>query len=329
MHLHARLRLRNGIIAVAAALTLLLSTAACGHDHTTSSSSGGSYTGGGDLPLSPTPGIITTTSTPGLQNRIQQILDELNDNSNNPPPASANSAVLTSPQTGASQLDAAKTYLTAVINDADTMWSAWFKRAGLQEPSVEFEIVEPGQSFTSKCTSNGKAMVADTNFENAFFCSLDVGTTGYHGTIVLPLNTFLKMWSGNIFNSQSKQAGDFAAATIAAHEFGHHVADELQRQGVYKIPTGDNAELEADCFSGVWARTVYAEGKLETGDVTEAEDAIYAIGDYEINNPGHHGTPAERLNAWQIGYYGLKSDPTPAKPLNCMVAFGGNTPVSS
>ncbi|GAB3828776.1 neutral zinc metallopeptidase [Dactylosporangium cerinum] len=231
-----------------------------------------------------------------------------------------------------SQLDTAAQYLAAVMDSADNMWTAWFKQVGLQEPMISYRIVRPGSTYVSKCTDPyGRSTVVNTDFPNAFFCALDVvsknGRT-YNGTIVLPLNTFLKMWDGNIFDKQSKRPGDFAAATIVAHEFGHHIANELQMQGAFRIPTTPpNAELEADCFSGVWARTVYKEGLLEPGDVEEAINALSVSGDLNVNSPDHHGTPKQRVSAWQIGYYGSKANPVPAAPGNCMVAFGGNVPV--
>ena len=61
-------------------------------------------------------------------------------------------------------------------------------------------------------------------------------------------------------------------------------------------------ELQADCFAGSWANSVYLEGRLEDGDVQEALDTALAVGDFEPYNEGHHGTPEERYRAWGLGY---------------------------
>jgi predicted metalloprotease len=61
--------------------------------------------------------------------------------------------------------------------------------------------------------------------------------------------------------------GDFAAAYVVAHEVAHHVQDELgilgqaNRVRAQSSEADSNAisvriELQADCYSGVWARAV-------------------------------------------------------------------------
>ena len=63
-------------------------------------------------------------------------------------------------------------------------------------------------------------------------------------------------------------------ACVLAHEFGHHIADELSVQlGVKAIPNGDkNNELLADCFAGVHAHALSlgTDGRLDPGDIDEA-----------------------------------------------------------
>ena len=60
--------------------------------------------------------------------------------------------------------------------------------------------------------------------------------------------------------------GDFAAAYVVAHEVGHHVQNELgilakvtaERQRSTQTVSNElsvRVELQADCFSGVWARS--------------------------------------------------------------------------
>jgi len=96
------------------------------------------------------------------------------------------------------------------------------------------------------------------------------------------------------FTTMSRQMGakgDFAAAYVVAHEVAHHVQDELGILGKAntlrrQLSTTDSngisvrVELQADCYSGIWAR--YAKerfGTLERGDIAEAMNAAKQIGD--------------------------------------------------
>ncbi len=125
------------------------------------------------------------------------------------------------------------------------------------------------------------------------------------------------------FGTMSRQLGakgDFAAAYVIAHEVAHHVQNELGilpevnklRQAVGKA--GANAltvrlELQADCLSGVWARSV---GELlEPGDLEEALNAATQIGDdaiqrrtqgYVVPESFNHGTSAQRREWFERGF---------------------------
>ena len=117
--------------------------------------------------------------------------------------------------------------------------------------------------------------------------------------------------------------GDFAAAYVVAHEVGHHVQDELGilgkanalREQASQAESNDisvRIELQADCFSGVWAR--YASdklGTLEQGDIQEAVNAAAQIGDDTLQaNAGQtpmpdsftHGTSEQRQRWLATGY---------------------------
>ena len=107
--------------------------------------------------------------------------------------------------------------------------------------------------------------------------------------------------------------GDFAWAYVIAHEVGHHVQQQrgtsrevssLQRED----PGEANAlsvrlELQADCYAGVWAHSVFEAGALDKGDVGEAIRAAGAVGDDRLQkrasgqvNPDSftHGTSQQR-----------------------------------
>ena len=48
-------------------------------------------------------------------------------------------------------------------------------------------------------------------------------------------------------------------------------------------------ELQADCYSGVWAATVFAAGDLEEGDIEEAFNAAEAVGDDRLQSQAGQG----------------------------------------
>lgn len=121
-------------------------------------------------------------------------------------------------------------------------------------------------------------------------------------------------------SSQLGALGDFAAAYVIAHEVAHHVQNELGILGqVHQArqrssQTEANAltvrlELQADCLSGVWARSV--EGLLEPGDIEEALNAARMIGDDHLQKRAGrvpqphtftHGTSAQRASWFGKGF---------------------------
>lgn len=210
-------------------------------------------------------------------------------------------------------------YLTAVMADADRVWTQWFTSNGFSEPLVSYDVVtptEPGRQMG--CTGGDPRVFHDT--PNAYYCSVDELQPGFRGAIYLPATTMLKTWGGDILGTgqQSRQAGDFAAAALAAHEFGHHVQDELSIQTTNALPVnGKYKELIADCFAGNWSANAYYQGYLEAGDFEEAVYALEAIGDHNYISPRHHGTPEERMEAFLRGYYGVQGG-NPGDPATCI-----------
>ncbi|HSH55557.1 MAG TPA: neutral zinc metallopeptidase, partial [Candidatus Limnocylindrales bacterium] len=105
-----------------------------------------------------------------------------------------------------------------------------------------------------------------------------------------------------------------AEAYVIAHEVGHHVQSLLGISD--QVQPGDNEasvrlELQADCFAGVWAHAVNAEGVFEPGEINEALDAASAVGDDRIQsatggqvNPETwtHGSSEQRQNWFNRGF---------------------------
>ena len=117
--------------------------------------------------------------------------------------------------------------------------------------------------------------------------------------------------------------GDFAAAYVVAHEVAHHVQNEIGVLGEVNAvrQRSDEAtsnalsvriELQADCFSGIWARRAEARfGSLEPGDVEEAMNAAAQIGDDTLQREAGrtvrpdsftHGTSEQRQRWFATGY---------------------------
>jgi predicted metalloprotease len=125
--------------------------------------------------------------------------------------------------------------------------------------------------------------------------------------------------------------GDFAQAYVVAHEVGHHVQNLLGtsatvRQREQAAGSAEEAnrwsvrlELQADCYAGVWANSVYVRGQedpegevgLEEGDIEEGLAAAEAVGDDRIQaqagmdvNPETwtHGSSEQRQEWFKRGF---------------------------
>ena len=183
-------------------------------------------------------------------------------------------------------------FLTAVTKDVDTYWTKAFADAGQPEPRVTYQWIPAGQTAAGACGDLGDTAAAYCPGDDTIYISEKFATDIYNGTLdrALPGSS----------QGYGRTIGDFAVAYIVAHEYGHQVQHEL---GLFdrQLPTV-NYELQADCYAGTWANSAYKENRLEDGDVQEALDAALAVGDFDASNPGHHGTPEQREQAWNAGF---------------------------
>jgi len=193
-------------------------------------------------------------------------------------------------------------FVSVTLADTEEIWAEIFKRQVGQpyEPAV---LVLFKQVTASPC---GNASGAT----GPFYCPSDK-------KVYLDTSFFTTL------ERQMGAGGDFAAAYVVAHEVAHHVQNELgvlgqaNRIRAQASEADSNAisvriELQADCFSGVWARQAHARfGTLEQGDIAEAMNAAKRIGDDALQRSAGrvpqphtftHGTSEQHQRWFSRGY---------------------------
>lgn len=148
------------------------------------------------------------------------------------------------------------------------------------------------------------------------------GASGATGPFYCPADSkaYLDLSFFRTLSDRLGARGDFAAAYVIAHEVAHHVQNELGilarveklRREASEVEANGltvRLELQADCLSGIWARSV--EGLLEPGDLQEALNAARMIGDDHLQRQAGrvpqphtftHGTSEQRAGWFKRGY---------------------------
>jgi uncharacterized protein len=185
-------------------------------------------------------------------------------------------------------------FLTDLLQDIDRYWTRTFRASGLPEPRVRYQWVAPGAVSLTGCgTPAGDSA--------AFYCPAD-------DTIYVAQQFAADLYRGVARGlpgesaGYGRAAGDFAVAYVLAHEYAHNLQQELGIFDNRQTPSAKPFELQADCMAGTWAHSVYAEGALQPGDIEEAANTALAVGDFDVGNAQHHGTPEERRAALLDGF---------------------------
>jgi predicted metalloprotease len=189
--------------------------------------------------------------------------------------------------------DEAGDFMTVVLADTEDTWGELFRAAGAQYTPPRLRLYDAGQP--SGCGSTSAEA-------GPFYCPAD-----------------RRVYIDPVFFRELERRfgapGDFAQAYVLAHEVGHHVqtligtAEKVHAAQQRATEQEQNAlqvrmELQADCFSGIWAH--YAQRSrnlLESGDLEEALGAAAAVGDdmiqkraqgYVVPESFTHGSAAQR-----------------------------------
>lgn len=209
--------------------------------------------------------------------------------------------VLQNDSLAADTTDAEYEFLSAVLGSTEDFWAQEFERYGLEYryPTL---VVFSGSVETEGCGFG-------TTQVGPFYCPADE-------TLYIDLQFYRDL------TNQYDAPGDFAMAYVVAHEVGHHVQnllgtmDEFNSARQRMSESQANAltvrlELQADYFSGVWARYVEGEGILERGDIQEAMQAAHAVGDDTLQEEAYgrvmpdsftHGTSQQRQEWFMRGF---------------------------
>ena len=193
-----------------------------------------------------------------------------------------------------------KEFMSVVLADTEDVWGALFQRLG-QRYSPPKLVLFSG-AVESACGFAEAAM-------GPFYCPADQ-------------KLYLDMRFFNDLAQRHDAPGDFAQAYVVAHEVGHHVqtllgiSEQVHAARQQAGKTEGNAlqvrmELQADCFSGVWANHAdKARQVLEPGDVEEALAAAAGVGDDRLQKQARgvvvpdsftHGSSAQRMHWFNRG----------------------------
>jgi hypothetical protein len=177
-----------------------------------------------------------------------------------------------------------------VLGSTDETWSQIFAESGEDYPEPELVLFRGSTSSACGGASSGSG---------PHYCSLDQ-------TIYLDETFFEEL------EKLGTDGGDVAEAYVIAHEVGHHVQQQLGvLEQIDDNESSIQAELQADCFAGLWAYSIRDLGVFEPGEIQEAIDVAAAVGDDRIQttvtgrvNPESwtHGSSADRVNRFNIGF---------------------------
>ncbi len=189
-------------------------------------------------------------------------------------------------------------FVNTVTVDVQAYWEAKFAESNRDYPETVTVL------FTDATQSGCGAASAQTG---PFYCPADQ-------------KVYLDTAFFDELGSRFGAPGDFAQAYVIAHEYGHHVQDVLG--SLAQGQSGGNegsirVELQADCYAGMWANSVWktpdqsAVESITEADVREAINAAEAVGDDRIQEQATgsinqdtwtHGSAEQRARWFNTGF---------------------------
>jgi predicted metalloprotease len=202
-------------------------------------------------------------------------------------------------------------FVNAVTVDVQDFWANQFQSSGKSYSDTVLVL------FTDQ-TQTGCGVASSQT--GPFYCPSDQ-------KVYLDLGFFDEL------RTRFQAPGQFAQAYVIAHEFGHHVQDELgimDQVGSQQQSDPSRAndlsirlELQADCLAGVWAHSVWKDPdqqnveSIAQADVDAALNAAAAVGDDRIQQQATgridreswtHGSAEQRDKWFTAGFNGGTTD---------------------